>query len=511
MQTASAVFLGIDVGTSACKVVAVDGTGRTLGVTSRAYPLFNPQHGWSEQDPQDWWVAVGEGVREVCSMLAGRSTDVKGIGLSGQMHGLVALDTSGAVIRPAILWNDQRCERQCEELTAGIGGLGVVVSQTRNRMLTGFTVGKIQWVKENEPENFDRFHQVMNPKDYLRWRMNGEFITDVSDASGTGLFNVASREWSEPMVKFVGLTLDMLPLVVESTASTGQLLPQVAQDWGLGAGIDVFAGGGDAVIQTLSMGILRPGDIGVTIGTAGIVAAASTFCPENDEANVQVSCYNEPDRWHVMGVSLSAAGSLQWLREALSGLAGGGEVTFEALMEAAAAAPPGCEGLMFLPYLDGERSPHYAPSSSAAWVGLTRVHGLGHLVRSVVEGVLLNMRQILDTFAARGLPCDRIIASGGATRDDLWLQTMADIFGQDVITLQNSSEGAAFGAAVVAGVGSGQWASFEEFFGHLPAKDEYYPDPERVAVYSRVFEGHRKLFDHLVPVYEDVKIARAGD
>ena len=503
-----AVYLGIDIGTTSCKAVALDASGAVVATATRTYPLSTPQLGWSEQDPEDWWTAADSCAREVTSRLPRLGLEVAGVGLSGQMHGLVALDDDGRVIRPAILWNDQRCADEVEQIVAAAGGPQQVVAEIDNRLITGFTAGKALWLREHEPEAFARMRRLLNPKDYLRWRMNGRFVTDESEASGTGMFDVVRRQWSEAIVNASGLDLAMMPQVVPSIAPTGPVSAEVAERWNIPAGVEVFGGGGDAVIQTLSMGIGARGDIGVTLGTAGIVAAIVDAPPDNASGRVQVSCCNRPGRWHVMGVALSGAGSLQWLRDALSPLAD--DLDFDRLVALAEQAPAGSDGLLFLPYLTGERAPHYAPSASAAWIGLTRMHGLGHLVRSVIEGSLLNIREILEVMVQLGIPCDRVVASGGATRSPFWLQSMADVLDRPVVTLQGSGEGGAFGAALVAGVGAGQWGSFDAFFGDLAIAETYRPDPDRAARYGSVFAGHRRLFDDLAGAYDDVARAR-GD
>ncbi|AII08268.1 xylulokinase [Rhodococcus opacus] len=508
MTTAARVHLGVDIGTSSCKVVAVDHTGAVMTAAVREYPLFSDRHGWSEQDPHDWWAATDACIREVTAQLPRRGDEIVAIGLSGQMHGLVALDDTGTVIRRAILWNDQRCEAECVAITDTVGGPDAVLDATANRLITGFTAGKVAWLRDHEPEAFARTHRILNPKDYLRWRMNGQFVTEVSEASGTGLFDVANRTWSPAMLAAVGVRESMLPEVVESPEPTGTLLPVIAHAWNLREDVQVYGGGGDAVVQTASMGIARPGDIGVTLGTAGIVAAVSQSCPDNVTGSVQVSCYNQPGYWHVMGVSLSAAGGLQWLADVVHQLPGAQDVSFTELIDLAKKVPVGADGLLFLPYLAGERSPHYAPTASGAMVGLTRMHGLGHLVRAVIEGALLNMRQILESFTELGIPCDRIIASGGATRDGFWLQTMADVFGTEVVTMTGSSEGGAYGAAIVAGVGAGTWESFDDAYGHLEVSSRHLPGPTEATRYTRIFEGYRNLFGHFTDVFSDIDIAR---
>jgi xylulokinase len=504
------LHLGVDIGTSSCKVVAVDAEGAVVTTATRDYRLYSPRHGWSEQDPEDWWEATSACVRQVTLALPDLGDEVVAIGLSGQMHGLVALDADDRILRRAILWNDQRCEAECQAVTEAIGGLERVLSEIDNRLITGFTAGKIVWLREHEPDTFGSTRRMLNPKDFLRLRMTGQFVTEVSDASGTGLFDVANRRWSAAMLDAVGIPESMLPSVVESPDSTGRLLPAIARQWGLREDVEVYGGGGDAVVQTASMGIARPGDIGVTVGTAGVVAAVSETCPANS-GNVQVSCYNAPGLWHIMGVSLSAAGALQWFTDVLNELPSSPDVGFAAIIDLARDVPAGADGLLFLPYLAGERSPHYAPAATAAMVGLTRMHGLGHMVRAVIEGALLNMREILDAFADLGIPCDRVIASGGATRDPFWLQTMADVFGIEVVTMTGSSEGGAYGAALVAGVGAGTWSSFEEVYKHLQVSSRFLPDRHTAERYNRIYAGYRNLYGHLAAVYDDIRIARGDD
>jgi len=500
-------FIGIDLGTSGCKVIAVNGDGVVIAKALRDYPQSNPRPGWAEQEPDDWWRATDEAVGAV---VAGLPSDVQvqGIGLCGQMHGLTALDEGDRVLRSAILWNDQRAAPQCDWITERAGGLERLLELTDNRMLPGFTGGKIIWLRDNEPDLFARTRRILNPKDYLRLRMTGGHVTDVSDASGTGLFDVRRRQWSSELLDLIEIPQEMLPSVVESIEATGELSGELASRWGVPAGTPVFGGGGDAVIQTTSMGLIDRGPVGVTLGTAGIVAGGSDFCPENPGGRVQVSCGNAPGRWHVMGVSLSAGGAFQWARDALSPLAGDEPLSFGRLIELAKTSPPGAKGLLFLPYLLGERSPHVAPDATATWIGLTPMHDIADLVRSVIEGVLLNLREILAVCQEAGLDATRIVASGGATNDPFWLQMLADILNQDVVTVVGAGEGGASGAAMAAGVGTGHWASLEEAAGQVREAQAFSPDPERAAVYEQVFQGHRRLYGHLSAAFEDVALAQ---
>jgi xylulokinase len=502
-----AAFIGIDLGTSGCKTIAVNEDGVVVAKALRDYPLSTPRAGWAEQDPEDWWRATDESVSAVVAGLPS-GVEVQGIGLSGQMHGLTALDENDRVLRTAILWNDQRAAPQCDWITERAGGLERLLELTDNRMLPGFTGGKIVWLRDHQPELFDRTRRILNPKDYLRLRMTGRHVTDVSDASGTGLFDVRRRRWSSELLDRIGISEELLPDVVESIEPTGELPTELASRWGVPARTPVFGGGGDAVIQTTSMGLIDQGPVGVTLGTAGIVAGGSNFCPDNPGGRVQVSCGNAPGRWHVMGVSLSAGGAFQWARDALSPLAGDGRLSFGQLIELARQSPPGAKGLLFLPYLLGERSPHVAPEATATWVGLTPMHDAADLVRSVIEGVLLNLREILAVCKEAGLDATRIVASGGATNDPFWLELLADIVNQEVVTVAGAGEGGASGAAMAAGVGAGHWGSLEDAASQVRETQAFSPDPERAAVYEEVFQGHRRLYGHLGAAFEDAALAR---
>lgn len=499
----SSVVIGVDIGTSGCKTIAVDARGTVVASSMFEYPLYSERAGWSEQDPEDWWEATVRGIAAVVSDLGG--ADIRGIGLSGQMHSLVALDEDWRVLRRAILWNDQRCARECDDITEEVGGLERLVELTNNRMLPGFTGGKVRWFRDHEPEAFARMRRLCLPKDYLRYRLTGVFVTDESDASGTGFFDPRTRRWVPEVVRACGADTSMLPGLVGSTEQTGSVTDEVADQIGLPHGVPVFGGGGDAVIQTTAMGIIAPGDVGVTLGTAGIVAASAGFCPDNREARVQVSAGNAPDTWHVMGVSLAAAGAFHWFGEVIAQYAGLERPDFGALTELAARAPIGCEGVLFLPYLNGERSPHVAPEASAAFVGLTRQHGAAHLARAVIEGALLNLRRILAEFEDLGIPCERIVASGGATQSSVWLGILADICDREVVTLKGSAEGGAFGAVLAAGVGAGVWPSYAEALDSIAEVERVRPDPVRVARYARVYKVHSGLFDRFAGIYQDLE------
>jgi xylulokinase len=495
------MLIGIDLGTSTCKVIAVDREGRVVAVTSRDYPMINLRPGWAEQEPAEWWRATGEAIAALTSELPEGGREVVGIGLCGQMHGLTPLDADDEVIRPAILWNDQRAAAQCDWITEQAGGLDELLRMTRNRMLPGFTGGKIVWLREHEPDNYARMVRLLNPKDYIRFRMTGLHTTEVSDASGTGLFDVEHRTWSTELLEKIDVDPSLLPEVVESTEQTGTLAPDLCEAWGLPADTSVFGGGGDAVIQTTAMGLIEEGSAGFTIGTAGIVAGGLSRCPDNPEGRVQVGAGNEPGRWHIMGVTLSAGGAFQWLRDALTPLNESQKLTFEKLIALAKEVEPGAGGVLFLPYLLGERSPYVAPDASASFVGLSQMHNAGHMARAVIEGVLMNMREILEVCVDAGLQTDQIIASGGATNEPLWLQLLADVLGREVVTVTGASEGGAYGAALAAGVGAGVWPDLPAALGQVEVQRTFTPDPASQERYETVFAAHRQLHGALSEAY----------
>ncbi len=505
------MLIGMDLGTSTCKVIAVDPDGTVVGVASRDYPMINLRPGWAEQSPDEWWRATGEAIAELTSKLPKKGEEVAGIGLSGQMHGLTPLDAGGEALRPAIMWNDQRAAAECDWITEQAGGLDELLRMTRNRMLPGFTGGKIIWLRSNEPDNYAEMVRMLNPKDYIRYRMTGLYTTDVSDASGTGLFDVEHRTWSTELLDAIDVDPSLLPDVVESIEQTGTLAADACEAWGLPVDTPVFGGGGDAVIQTTAMGLIEEGSAGFTIGTAGIVAGGLSRCPENPEGRVQVGAGNEPGRWHVMGCTLSAGGAFQWLRDALAPLNDSQPVTFQRLVSLAKEVAPGADGLLFLPYLLGERSPHVAPDASASLLGLSQMHNVAHISRAVLEGVLMNMREILEVCVDAGLQTDQIIASGGATNEPLWLQLLADVLGREVVTVTGAAEGGAYGAALAAGVGAGVWADLQAALGQVAVERTFTPDPASQERYETLFAAHRQLHNALGKAYSLVAAAEGDD
>jgi len=482
-------WLGVDLGTSGVKVVAVDEAGAVVASHTCSYPLQTPRPGWTEQRPDDWWDATLEAVREVGARVGGQ---VVGIGLSGQMHGMVALDAHGDVLRPAILWNDNRNKAECDLLLDRVGGLDGLLGLTNNASLPGYTIGKVLWLRQHEPDVFARTEVVLNPKDHLRWRLTGERVTDVSDASGFGALDVRHRRWSSGLMAALELPESMLPPVVESDSPAGRLTPEAAALTGLPVGTPVVAGGGDSVLQTTSMGIVSPGTLGITLGTAGILGAAIEHCPDNAQGRLQISCGNEAGRWHVMGVALSTGGALQWWTDALRALVpDASNATVTAL---ATRSPVGARGVRFLPYLVGERAPHVDPDARATFVGVDLGHDLTDLSRAVLEGALLNLREIRDIMAEVGVATDDVRVSGGASAYPLWRQTLADVLGTPVHLVTNGEQGAAYGAALLAGVGGGRWADLSEALGSVVVTDRVQPDPDAVAVHDAGYDDFRRIY-----------------
>jgi xylulokinase len=365
-----------------------------------------------------------------------------------------------------------------------VGGIDRLVELVGNRMFPGYTGGKIIWLRDHEPENYAKMVHLLNPKDYIRFRMTGLYVTDVSDASGTGLFDVRNRTWSLEALDAIGVDPALLP--------------------------DVFGGGGDAVIQTTAMGLVEEGSAGFTVGTAGIVAGGLSRYPENPGGKVQVSCGNAPGHWHIMGNANSAGGAFQWLRDALTPLDEAEKLSFETLIGLARKVEPGANGVLFLPYLLGERAPNLAPDASAAFVGLTQMHDISHMSRALLEGVLMNMREILDICISAGLQSDQVIASGGVTNESLWLQMLADILGREVVTQVGASEGGAYGAVLAAGVGSGVWPDLISALTQVKVEKTYLPDDDAHAKYQTVFGAHRKLHAAMTDVYELARTAEGA-
>ncbi|HEY3964415.1 MAG TPA: xylulokinase [Planctomycetaceae bacterium] len=490
------VYLGIDVGTSGTKTLAMRADGKILATATAVYPLSSPRPGWSEQDPEHWWQASIKTVRAVLKLGKIKPADVTGIGLSGQMHGSVFLDSRQHVIRPALLWNDQRTSAECAEIESRAGGRAQLIELVANPALTGFTAPKILWLRNHEPKNYERVKQVLLPKDYVRFRLTGEFATEVSDASGTLLLDVRKRRWSKTLLDRLGLDPGLLPQVYESEVVSGQLSAAAGKLLGLPAGVRVVGGGGDQAAGAVGNGIVRRGVISATMGTSGVVFAHSDEVQFDHQGRLHTFCHAVRDKWHVMGVVLSAGGSLQWYRNQLAeaevALARRKKIDpYELITAQAATAPAGSEGLFFLPYLTGERTPHADPYARAAWVGLSLRHGRAHLARSVIEGATFAMRDSLDIIQHMQVPVKEVRLSGGGARSKFWRQIQADIYGVKTVTT-NSAEGPAYGVALLAAVGTGAYRTIVEACqATIKIEDSTTPNARS-----------RKIYDAAYPVYQ---------
>jgi xylulokinase len=484
------LVLGLDVSTTATKAVLVDRGGTVVAVGVSEYPFEAPQPGWSEQSPHLWWSATCEAVASALRSADAEAASVRCVGLTGQMHGSVLLDASGDVVRPALLWNDQRTGQQCDAIRDAVGAARLV-ELTGNDALTGFTAPKLLWVRDHEPDVWARVAHVLLPKDYVRYRLTGALATDVADASGTLLLDVAGRRWSSEVISALGLDGGVLPELFEGPEVTGTVSVSAADATGLRAGTPVVAGGGDQAANAVGVGAVSP-DVGaLSLGTSGVVFVPTAAPVIEPAGRVHSFCHAVPQIWHVMGVMLSAAGSLRWYRDALAP----GE-DFGALVAAAGDVPPGAEGLRFLPYLTGERTPHPDPMARGAFVGLTVRHTRAHLTRAVLEGVAFGLRDGLQLMRDAGVPMpSELRASGGGTKSPVWRQIVADVLGVRLVSV-GTVEGAAFGAAVLAAVGSGWHGSVPEAVDALvkPLSATEPGVPER---YREPYESFRGLYPAL--------------
>ena len=486
---------GLDVGTGSLKGLALSEDGRVLAVAESAYGWQTPRPGWSEQDPEQWWTAA----TAVLAELTERAGSPRGIGLSGQMHGLVTLDDSDQVIRPALLWNDQRTVAEVAEIESRLGGLAGLVEQTGNRALTGFTAPKLLWMAHHEPSLHERIRSVLLPKDYVRLRLCGEHATDVTDASGTLWFDVRRREWSAPALKALEVPETWLPDALESAVVSGSTPDRIpiaagAGDQGAGAlGVGAVPGGRDADGRLGRAGGGRAGTISVVLGTSGVVCSPAGTYAADPLGRLQASCHALADAWFSMGVMLSAAGSLAWLARA------SGDPTPAALAREAAHWGPGCEGLVFLPYLTGERSPHHDPGARGAFVGLSARHDRGALARAVMEGVAFGLRDSLELVRSLGQPVEVGRVSGGGARSELWLRILASALELPLERVE-VEEGAAYGAALLGGVAGGLWRDGAEAVqACVRVREVVAPDPEWVEIYAGVRERFRGLYGALRP------------
>ncbi|HWX93561.1 MAG TPA: xylulokinase [Terriglobales bacterium] len=494
--------LGIDVGTGGTRALIIDEQGRVISsATAEHEPFRSPKIGWAEQRPEDWWRACGLAVRHALakSCLAGDA--VACVGFSGQMHGAVMLDEQARVVRPALIWCDVRTEPQCRELTSKIGAERLI-QLTCNPALPNFTLTKFLWVRNNEPENWKRVRSVMLPKDYVRFRLTGDRAIDMSDASGTLMLDVAHRRWSREVLQAAEIDDRLLPALYESPDVCGKVSVEGAAATGLKIGTPVVAGAGDQAAGATGMGIVAAGAVSATIGTSGVVFASTDRPALDAKGRLHTFCHAVPGRWHVMGVTQAAGLSLRWFRDQFGAGVDDGRDPYERLTDEAATAPPGCEGLLWTPYLMGERTPHLDANARGALIGITASHTRAHVIRAILEGVAFSMRDTLTIFEEMPVPVKGIRLGGGGARSQLWRQIQADVYGRQVEVVE-AEEGAAYGAAMLAGVGARIWPTVDDACDSIVRVAQRTAPQSAVtevmntayAAYRRVYPATRAIFD----------------
>ncbi len=470
-------LLGIDVGTGGTRALIIDERGRVVAsATEEHAPFASPEIGWAEQHPEDWWRACCVAVPKAIAKAGLHAKDISCVGFSGQMHGAVMLDDSGKVVRPALIWCDVRTNPQCRELTEKIGAQ------------------QIMWVREHEPENWKRVRSIMLPKDYVRFRMTGERAIDMADASGTLLLDVAHRAWSKLMLQAGEIDERSLPALFESPDVCGKVSPEGAAALGLSAGTPVVAGAGDQAAGAVGMGIVAPGTVSATIGTSGVVFAATDRPALEPGGRLHTFCHAIPRRWHVMGVTQAAGLSLRWFRDQFGAGVDDGRDPYERLSDEAAKIPAGCQGLLWTPYLMGERTPHLDPNARAALVGLTASHTRAHVIRAIMEGVAFSLRDTFTLFNEMKVAVNKIRLGGGGARSPLWRQIQADVYGHQVEIVE-AEEGAAYGASILAGVGAGVWKSVDEAcVAVVRVAKTVKPQPDAVKVMNASYAAYRRVY-----------------
>jgi xylulokinase len=492
-------LLGIDVGTGGSRAVLTDRNGEIVSsATCEHVPFASPNTGWAEQDPQDWHRATGSAVRQAISAAEIDASDISAVGLAGQMHGAVLLDENNEVLRPSLIWCDQRTQAQCDWLNTKIGE-AKIIELTCNPALTNFTLTKLLWVRNNEPEIWKRFRRVLLPKDYVRFRLTGEHAMDVAEASGTLMLDVAHRRWSEEMMSAADLPMSCLPKLYESPEVCGRISDAGAAHTGLKAGTPVVAGAGDQAGGAVGMGIVRAGTVSATIGTSGVVFAATDSPAMDRQGRVHTFCHAVPGRWHVMGVTQAAGLSFRWFRDLLR--TASSDLTYDDLTREAATAPAGSDGVLWAPYLMGERTPHLDPNARGTLTGLAASHSRAHVVRAVLEGVAFSLKDTFSLFAEMRVPVGIVRLGGGGARSPLWRQIQADVYSHEVEILA-AEEGAAYGAALLAGVGAKFWASVDEACDAvIKVQQRVRPDPNALKALAVQYQNFRRLYPALKPLF----------
>jgi len=492
-------YLGIDIGTSGTKTLLIDADGQVISEANTEYPIHQPKPGWTEQDPEDWWKATVKTVRMVVRKAKLKPEDIRAIGLSGQMHGSVFLDKNDNVIRKALLWNDQRTTVECDEITSAAGGRRALIKMVANPALTGFQAPKILWLRNQEKRNFDKLAKVLLPKDEIRRRLIGDYVTEVSDASGTLLLDVVRRRWSKKLLGKLDLDVDLLPRVVESDEVTGTLTTAAAKTLGLTTNCKVVGGAGDCAAGAVGNGVVKKGILSTSIGTSGVMFVHSDQPQYDTAGRLHTFCHAVNGKWHMMGVNLTSGGSLQWWVDSiLRGLSGiPNSKRYEAAIAEAAQIAAGSEGMLFLPYLNGERTPHADPNARGSFVGMNLTHTRGHMTRSVMEGITFALRDSLEIIRSLDVPVKQIRASGGGSTNPIWRQMQADVFGKKITTLE-VEQGPAYGVALLAAVGDGAYKSIETACqATIKVASQTVPDKRAVKNYNRLYPIYQGLYGKL--------------
>jgi xylulokinase len=493
-------ILGLDISTTGAKALLVNEKGKVIHSESTPLSLSTPYPLWSEQNPSDWWNGITSSIQTLLKKTKIQKEQIAALGLTGQMHGLVLLNAVGKVLRPAILWNDQRTGLQCQEIRDRIGRKNLI-QISGNDALTGFTAPKILWVQENEPEIYSKISQILLPKDYVRYRLTEQFAMDKADGSGTILFDLAKRDWSPVILSQLEIPKEWMPPTYEGPAITGFVSKDASSETGLAVGTPVVAGGGDQAAQAVGVGVVEAGIIALTLGTSGVVFASTPEPFIEPEGRLHAFCHALPDHWHLMGVMLSAAGSLAWYRDTIApGL------TFDELVKEAEDIRAGSDGLFFLPYLTGERTPYPDPYAKAGWIGLTLRHSRAHMTRAVLEGVAYGLKDSFQLIRSAGLgTIKQVRVSGGGAKSSLWRKILASVLGIELVTI-NTTEGAAYGAALLAGVGAGIWSTVQTACQEtvvITGRDT--PDDDQVVSYEKGYDVYRNLYPTLKPIFDSIK------
>ena len=498
--------IGVDIGTSGTKSILIDPDGNILAESSSSYGVSMPKPLWTEQDPEDWWLATAKTIRAVVKQARAKPADVKAIGLSGQMHGSVFLDKSHKVIRPALLWNDQRTAEECEEITERAGGRQQLIRMVANPALTGFTAPKILWLRNKEPKRFARLKHVLLPKDEIRRRLTGELATDASDASGMLLLDVRQRKWSTKLLGKLELDKSLFAPVYESEEVTGSLRPEIAEKLGLTTDCVVVGGAGDCAAGAVGNGIVKKGIMTASLGTSGVMFIHCDEPQYDKLGRLHTFCHAVRGKWHMMGVTLSAAGSLQWFVENVCKelATRRGSDPYQTVTSEALDVPAGSEGLLFAPYLSGERTPHADAHARACFVGLTHAHTRGHMARAVMEGVAMSLRESLEIMRDLNVPIREMRLSGGGAKSNLWKQIFADVMDQAACTI-NAEQGPAYGVALLAAVGSGQYKNIEEACkATIEVVKKTPPKRPAVKTYDKIFPIYQSLYSSLKPTFDAI-------